>query len=109
MSEDGFAIDTGPVREACERLGSLSPDFEEVFRYAAEADPESWMWGAPGAAFAMQYEVTANSLRVLMGMLAPAVEGVAVRIGRACDDYGDTDDRAAGEIEDRGEGADGVR
>ncbi|WP_199038090.1 hypothetical protein [Glycomyces salinus] len=99
MPDNGFEIDIDPVRDACVRIGSLRADFDEIHRYASEADPEPWMWGAPGLAFGLQYEVCAEYLRVLMAMLGSASEGIAARIVLACDDYEDADERAAKDIE----------
>ncbi|GAB3995622.1 hypothetical protein GCM10029992_13390 [Glycomyces albus] len=73
------------------------------------------MWGVTGLAFGIQYEIGATALRVLTVTLGPALEGIAVRIARACDDYEDVDGRAAKDIEGSanelpsGDWSDGVR
>jgi hypothetical protein len=102
VEEQGFDIDTEAVLEAVGSLRLVRGDFDEVANYTAEADPDWWMWGAPGAVFAQQYEASALQIRVILFKLGPAMDGICSQIEASCAAYDEADGSASVDICDAG-------
>ncbi|MEU6248038.1 hypothetical protein [Glycomyces sp. NPDC047010] len=72
MSDNRFDVDIEAVLDAAAHLRSVRGDFDEVAGYTADADPDWWMLGVQGLAWAQQYELSADRIRTILNKYGPA-------------------------------------
>lgn len=71
----------------------------EAAAYAAEADPDGYMWGVVGSPFAYLYFGAAMNIHMMLMRMPVAIEGVSKRIAAAAEAIATADDEAAGEFD----------
>jgi hypothetical protein len=88
------------VRGAAQVMG-------EAAAYAADANPDMYMWGLVGMPFAQAYFMATPQIHLTFHRIPAALEGVAKRIEEAAKAIADNDDevsRSFDEIEGAGRG-----